>query len=64
MSNYEDEGAPVGLKAISLLFPIVGWVCYFIYKDSNIVKARDCSKFAWIGFVISFVLGFIGGLGA
>ncbi|MCQ2307704.1 MAG: hypothetical protein MJ000_09120 [Bacteroidales bacterium] len=63
MSNYEEEGAPIGLKIISFLIPIVGWVCYFIIKDDNITKAKDCSKFAWIGFAVAFVLGFIGGLG-
>ena len=58
-------GASVGLKIISLLIPLAGWIMYFIFKEeNNIAKARDCSKYAWIGFGIDFVFGFIGGLGA
>lgn len=56
------EGASVGLKVLSVLIPLAGWIMYFIFKDENIVKAKDCAKFAWIGFGISFVLGFISGL--
>lgn len=56
------EGASAGLKALSVLIPLAGWIMYFIFKDENIVKARDCSRFAWIGFGISFVLCFISGL--
>lgn len=56
------EGASVGLKVLSILIPLAGWIMYFIFKDENITKARDCSNFAWIGFGISFLIGFIGGL--
>lgn len=59
MSNYEKE-TPIGLKVVSLLFPIVGWICYFVFKDNDIIKAKDCSKFAWIGFAISFALTLLG----
>lgn len=56
------EGASVGLKIFSVLVPLAGWIMYFIFKDENIVKARDCAKFAWIGFGISFFMGFLTGL--
>lgn len=62
MASEQEGGASVALKVISILFPIIGWIMYFVFKDENIVKARDCSKFAWIGFGISFIIGFIGGL--
>ena len=56
------NGATTFLKVLSLLFPIVGWILFFLFRDENIKKARDCSKFAWIGFGINVVIGFVGGL--
>lgn len=55
-------GASTGIKIVSFLFPIIGWILYFIYKDEQSVKAGECAKFAWIGFGVAFVLGFISGL--
>ena len=60
MSN--SNGAPFLLKLLCFLFPVIGWVLYFVFKDDNPVKANDCAKAAWIGFGISFAIGFIGGL--
>lgn len=60
MSN--STGASTALKVISFLFPFVGWILYFVFKDENQVKASDCAKAAWIGFGVSFAIGFVGGL--
>ena len=57
--SKSDNGASFGLKLISLLFPIVGWVLYFVFKNDNSKKASDCAKFAWIGFVCGIILQFI-----
>ncbi len=57
-----SAGASTGLKIVSFLFPLIGWILYFVYKDDQPVKAGDCAKFAWIGFCVGFVLGFISGL--
>lgn len=56
--NYdkESEGAPTWLKIVSFLFPIIGFVLYFVYKSENKKKASDCAKFAWIGFAVNFVI--------
>jgi len=57
-----STGASTALKIISFLFPFVGWILYFVFKDENQEKASDCAKAAWIGFGVSFAIGFIGGL--
>ncbi len=49
--SQSDNGASFGLKFISILFPIVGWVLYFVFKNDDSKKASDCAKFAWIGLV-------------
>lgn len=61
-ASSSTTGASTGLKIVSFLFPIIGWILYFIYKDEQPVKASECAKFAWIGFGVGFVLGFISGL--
>ncbi|MCQ2305684.1 MAG: hypothetical protein MJZ97_11930 [Bacteroidales bacterium] len=56
MSN--NNNGNTGLKIISFLFPIIGWVLYFVKKDENIEEAKAYSKCAWLGFGISFFIGF------
>ena len=51
-----DNGASLGLKLISLLFPIAGWVLYFVFKNDNSKKASDCAKCAWGGLVCGIIL--------
>lgn len=58
----QEEGASTGLKVLSVFIPLAGWILYFVYKDEHRKKASECAKWAWIGFGISFVFGFIGGL--
>ena len=59
----DPQDAPNGgLNVLSLFFPLVGWILYFVYKDKTPIKAKSCAKFAWIGFAISVVFGFISGL--
>ena len=60
MSN--SNGAPFLLKLLCFFFPVIGWVLYFVFKDDNQAKASDCATAAWIGFGVSFAIGFIGGL--
>jgi len=59
------------LKAVSLLFPLVGLILYLSYKDNQRRKAKDCGKFAIIGlfvalvfFVVAFVILVIVGVGS
>lgn len=51
-----NKGASLLLKVLSFLLPIVGWILYFIYKDDNIKKAKDCSNCAWWGFGVNILL--------
>lgn len=57
------EGASVGLKIISFLFPIIGWILYFVFKSENIVKAKDCGMWGLIGFGVGMLITIAGGLG-
>ena len=53
--STDDSKLGVGLGILSFLFPIVGFVLYFQYKNSAKNKAKQAVKLAWIGFAIGFV---------
>lgn len=44
------------LKGICFLWPLIGWILYFSWRNSFPNKARQSCKFAWIGFIIGVVL--------
>lgn len=58
-SLKNEEGASVGLKILSVLIPLAGWIMYFVFKDENRKKALDCSNFAWIGFLVNGLLSLL-----
>lgn len=75
--NYPQAAAPIqpayqaanpqdtpnaGLNVLSFFFPLIGWILYFVFKGETPKKAKSCSKFAWIGFGVSFLLSFIVGI--
>lgn len=60
--RQEEESIGIGWGIVSFLFPIVGFILYFVWKDTEHNKAKQASSIAWISIAISFVIGFIGGL--
>lgn len=62
VSTEESIGA--GLGILSFLFPIVGFILYFVWKDSENHKAKQAANIAWISIAISFVIGFLSGIAA
>lgn len=57
-----DENIGAGWGIVSFLFPVVGFILYFLWNDAEHKKAKQAAIIAGIGFVLSFVIGFIGGL--
>ncbi len=60
VSKEESIGAGWGI--LSFLFPIIGFILYFVWKDTSNYKAKQAANIAWISIAISFVIGFISGL--
>lgn len=60
VSKEESIGAGWGI--LSFLFPIIGFILYFVWKDTSNYKAKQAVNIAWISIAISFVIGFISGL--
>lgn len=48
------------LRIASLLFPILGFVLYFVYRKDNQDKADKVKAAAWAGVVINLVLYYLG----
>ncbi|MBQ9185503.1 MAG: FHA domain-containing protein [Bacteroidales bacterium] len=61
--SYKDS-ISVGWGIISFLFPIVGFILYFVWRDTEHSKAKQAANIAWISIGISFAIGFISGLAA
>lgn len=60
VSKEESIGAGWGI--LSFIFPIIGFILYFVWKDTSNYKAKQAANIAWISIALSFVIGFIGGL--
>lgn len=60
VSNEDSLG--VGWGILSFIFPILGFILYFVWKDTSNYKAKQAANIAWISIAISFVIGFISGL--
>lgn len=58
----QEESIGAGWGILSFLFPIIGFILYFIWKDTANYKAKQAANIAWISIAISFVIGFISGL--
>lgn len=58
----KEESIGAGWGILSFLFPIIGFILYFVWKDASNYKAKQAANIAWISIAISFVIGFISGL--
>lgn len=56
----QEDKAKVGLCILSFLIPLVGWILYFANRNDYPVKAKACSTWAWVGFVLNIILLFSG----
>ncbi len=55
----EDSSLSIGWILLSFLFPIVGWVMYYQWKEKNNKKARKICNISWIGFIVGIILNLI-----
>jgi uncharacterized membrane protein len=57
--EMEPQDLSTALKVVSLLFPIVGAILYFVHNKNEPKKAKSACTFALIGFGIGLVLNII-----
>lgn len=58
----QEESIGAGWGILSFLFPILGFILYFVWKDNSEHKAKQAANIAWISIAISFVIGFLSAL--
>lgn len=60
--NDEDSKLGCGLSFLSFLIPLVGFALYFKYKDTEIEKARQAARLAWISFILGVIVNIVSSL--
>ena len=60
--NAEDSKLGCGLSFLSFLIPLVGFALYFKYKDTEIEKARQAVRLAWISFILGIIVNIVSSL--
>lgn len=51
-SIAEDQDPNIGLNIVSFIWPLVGLIFYFVYKEGSPRRAKECGKWALIGFLV------------
>ena len=56
IKSVTNDNLSVGLIIVSFAFPIVGWLLFFSLRKKTPVRAKSCSKAAWIGIIVFFAV--------
>ena len=54
-----DLGPSAGLNIISFIWPLIGLILYLVYIDKSPRRAKECGKWALIGWIASIVIAII-----
>ena len=57
--NNGDSGS-IGWGILGFIIPLVGWILYFVWKDSKPKSAKVAGLGGVIGFAVNMVLYFTG----
>lgn len=55
-NNPNDTSSPIGWCILAFLFPIVGWILYFVWRGEKPKKAGAVCTWAWIGFAANILI--------
>jgi DNA-directed RNA polymerase subunit RPC12/RpoP len=59
-STNEIKGGKFwGLVILSFIFPIIGWILYFVYKNDDHYAAKAFSTWAWFGLALRLLIKYI-----
>lgn len=56
---HTPDSLAIGWAIVSLLFPIIGWILWGVWKEEHPEKASQAAKWAWAGFVINLISFFL-----
>lgn len=55
----DQRGLNFGLGILSFLFPIVGWIFYFVWKHKAPRRSHQAGVLAWIGFAVNIFFSIV-----
>lgn len=58
-ANVDMSDLNIVLKIVSLIFPLIGIILYFVWKNSAPNKAKSAITFAGIGILVNLILYFL-----
>ena len=59
MANVSQQDAPLIIKILSFIIPLVGIILFFVKLNSEPVYAKSCITWAVVSIIIGLVFGFI-----
>lgn len=54
-----SENIGIGYAILAFLFPIAGWIMYFVWRSTSPTKASQASTIAWVGFALNVLFSFV-----
>lgn len=54
-AKVDTDSSSVGFTLLGFFIPIVGLILYFVWKESQPLKAKSVGKGALIGFCVSII---------
>lgn len=58
MAQQNDEKS-IGMNILSVLFSIVGYICYFVWRNDTPIKAKSVLTSALIGSAIGVLMAIV-----
>lgn len=55
----ESDSRVGALGILFFLFPITGWIMYFVWQKGKTLKAKRAASVAWSGFLVGLFLNII-----
>lgn len=55
-SNQENNTTVIICAIVGLLFPLIGAILYYVFKNSDIKAAKTANTCAWIGFLVQLLI--------
>lgn len=55
-STPTEDKPNIGLNIVSFLWPIIGLIFYIVFDKETPKRAKDCGKWALIGFIVQVLL--------
>ncbi len=58
MAQENDEKS-IGMNILSILFPFIGYICYFVWRKDTPIKAKSVLTSALIGSAIGILFAVV-----